>query len=109
MEDLPSVGERVLIDQTETATVRYVGAVTGTEGSWVGVEFDKLGRGKHDGSHNGTRYFTCVSEGVNSASFVRPTKIKRGCSMLSALNSKYQQASLPSVDSPRLSLPAAEA
>lgn len=85
------MGERILVDQTEPATVRYVGPVAGTEGSWVGVEFDKLGRGKHDGSHNGTRYFTCVTEGENNASFVRPAKINRGCSLLSALNTKYQQ------------------
>lgn len=94
MEDLPSVGERILVDQTEAATVRYVGPVAGTEGTWIGVEFDKPGRGKHDGSHNGTRYFTCSSEEGNSASFVRPAKIKRGITLLEALNTKYQEVRL---------------
>lgn len=92
MEELPAVGERIVVDLTEAATVRYVGPVAGTEGSWVGVEFDKVGRGKHDGSHNGARYFTCTVEGSSNASFVRPAKIKRGCTLLSALHDKYQQA-----------------
>lgn len=48
-------------------TVRYVGPVEGTKGDWLGVEWDEPGRGKHDGSHNGVRYFECRS-GTNSSS-----------------------------------------
>ena len=48
-------------------TVRYVGPVEGTKGDWLGVEWDETGRGKHDGSHNGVRYFECRS-GTNSSS-----------------------------------------
>ena len=42
-----------------TCTVRYLGEVAGTSGSWLGVEWDDAARGKHDGSHKGVRYFTC--------------------------------------------------
>ena len=37
-----------------------MGEVDGTEGEWLGVEWDREGRGKHDGSHKGTTYFQPV-------------------------------------------------
>jgi len=40
-------------------TVRYIGPVQGTQNKWLGVEWDNPARGKHDGEHNGVRYFTC--------------------------------------------------
>ena len=88
------VGERLLVDGGEPATVRYVGDVAGTQGTWAGVEFDRAGRGKHDGAHGGVRYFQCAAEGQN-ASFVRPAKLQRGVSILEALNIKYRQACSP--------------
>lgn len=59
-----SVGERLSYDGA-LCTVRYVGEVTGTKGSWLGVEWDDPTRGKHDGQHKGVRYFHCtVSPGA---------------------------------------------
>lgn len=89
------VGSRVLVaPENDVATVRYVGAVAGTEGEWVGVEFDAAGRGKHDGMHQGVRYFACsAAAGAQSASFVRPHKLRRGATLLEALVTKYEQAS----------------
>ena len=43
-----------------TCTVRYIGPVQHTKGSWLGVEWDDSSRGKHDGSHGGVRYFDCT-------------------------------------------------
>jgi len=43
----------------ELCTVRYVGDVAGTSGTWLGVEWDDPSRGKHDGAHKGVRYFAC--------------------------------------------------
>lgn len=40
-------------------TVRYVGPVDNTQGIWLGVEWDDPERGKHDGSKDGRRYFSC--------------------------------------------------
>ena len=41
-------------------TVRYIGEVQGTKGQWIGVEWDDPARGKHDGSHEGVKYFDCT-------------------------------------------------
>lgn len=41
-------------------TVRYVGEVQGTSGTWLGVEWDDPRRGKHTGEYNGVRYFQCL-------------------------------------------------
>jgi len=43
-----------------TCTVRYTGPVRLTKGSWLGVEWDDPSRGKHNGSHDGVRYFDCM-------------------------------------------------
>ncbi|KTG31500.1 hypothetical protein cypCar_00034504 [Cyprinus carpio] len=56
-----AVGRRVSCDG-ERGTVRYVGPVPPTAGLWLGVEWDDPERGKHDGSHEGVRYFTCRLE-----------------------------------------------
>lgn len=39
-------------------TIKYEGEVPPTKGTWYGVDWDDHTRGKHDGSHKGTRYFT---------------------------------------------------
>lgn len=51
------VGDRIQVG-SDLATVRFYGQVEGTKGEWLGVEWDDPTRGKHDGSHQGTRYFT---------------------------------------------------
>lgn len=52
------VGRRLSYDG-HLCTVRYVGAVKGTKGQWLGVEWDDPTRGKHSGEHNGVRYLEC--------------------------------------------------
>ena len=58
MTDSQDPGKRISYDGA-LCTVRYVGDVAGTNGIWLGVEWDDAARGKHNGSHRGTRYFTC--------------------------------------------------
>lgn len=53
------VGERLEVGG-DRGTVRWVGQVDGTDGEWLGVEWDREGRGKHDGAHKGTTYFEPV-------------------------------------------------
>ena len=91
---VPAVGARVLVaPDGDAATVRYFGAVAGTEGDWAGVEFDAPGRGKHDGCHGGVRYFACApGAGPQCASFVRVPKLRAGVTLLQALVAKYEQA-----------------
>lgn len=89
MEQVPedAVGRQVLCDG-ERATVRYVGTVPPTTGLWLGVEWDNPERGKHDGSHEEVRYFTCSHP--TGGSFVRPKKASFGVDYLSAVKQRYE-------------------
>ena len=40
-------------------TIRYIGEVINSSGTWLGIEWDDPQRGKHDGSKDGLRYFHC--------------------------------------------------
>ncbi|CAG8476019.1 13404_t:CDS:10 [Ambispora leptoticha] len=74
--------------EDQLATVRYIGPVPPTKGDWLGVEWDIVSRGKHDGVHEGIRYFTCSVP--NSGSFIRfSSKVNTGRSFLSALTERY--------------------
>ncbi|XP_077145250.1 tubulin-specific chaperone E isoform X1 [Ranitomeya variabilis] len=80
------IGRRIICDG-EYATVQFVGLVPPTPGMWLGVEWDNPLRGKHDGSHEGTRYFTCRHP--TGASFVRPKKANFGVSFLTGMTKRY--------------------
>ena len=58
-EVLDGVGERVEVGG-DRGTILWVGEVEGTEGEWLGIEWDREGRGKHDGCHKGSTYFQPV-------------------------------------------------
>ncbi|KAJ3522943.1 hypothetical protein NM688_g8801 [Phlebia brevispora] len=82
-----AVGRR-LVHSGYIGTIRYVGPVNGTQGTWLGVEWDDPKRGKHDGVKDGRRYFTCLIPG--SGSFIRPSSaVSLGTSFLKALIAKY--------------------
>lgn len=55
---LPQEGTRLSL-AGHIGTVRYIGNVDNTTGTWLGVEWDDPQRGKHDGLKDGRRYFTC--------------------------------------------------
>lgn len=57
------IGQRLAFDGT-LCTVRYIGPVIGTQKDWLGVEWDDPKRGKHDGEHQGKKYFTCKPLGI---------------------------------------------
>jgi hypothetical protein len=88
----PTIGARVLIGDRHKATVRYFGPLDGQTGDWVGLEWDEPSRGKHDGSHNGKRYFRCSGDRV-AGSFLRLPKFmetaNEGCTLLSAVRDRY--------------------
>ncbi|GBC01469.1 hypothetical protein RclHR1_00420031 [Rhizophagus clarus] len=74
--------------ENQIATVRYVGPVPPTKGEWIGLEWDNISRGKHDGFHEGVRYFTCSVP--NSGSFIRySSKINTGRSFVAAVIERY--------------------
>ncbi|XP_022886290.1 tubulin-folding cofactor E isoform X1 [Olea europaea var. sylvestris] len=87
------VGKRVhwIGDTRRIGTVKYVGPVEGFSGTWVGVDWDNEGDGKHDGSHNGVKYFD--ARGLKTASFVRPHNLSSGISLLQALEVRYRTVS----------------
>lgn len=58
MMDSPRVGARIKYSGFN-GTIRYVGPVETANGTWLGVEWDDPRRGKHDGSKDGRRYFSC--------------------------------------------------
>lgn len=70
--------------------VRYLGDVEGSVGRWVGIEWDRVERGKHNGSLKGKQYFVCEKEG-NCASFLRHnnSKLSLGVSLPTALLCRY--------------------
>ncbi|KAF8623561.1 hypothetical protein AX15_006331 [Amanita polypyramis BW_CC] len=69
-------------------SVKYIGEVANTSGSWLGIEWDDPQRGKHDGVKDGIRYFQCLVPGAGS--FIRPSaKTSLGVTFLNALSSKY--------------------
>ncbi|GMJ11703.1 PFIFFERLING, TUBULIN-FOLDING COFACTOR E [Hibiscus trionum] len=88
-----TLGQRVhsTADPRRVGTVKFVGNVEGYSGTWVGVDWDNEGDGKHDGSINGVRYFQARFQ--NSASFVRPQNLSPGISLLEALKLRYQSQS----------------
>jgi len=90
-----SDGKEIRIGQRRSydgalCTIRYIGQVAGTSGSWLGVEWDDPTRGKHDGQHKEVRYFSCNSKSPTAASFVRPTRpADVPQTFVSALQHKY--------------------
>lgn len=90
----PPLGARVLLGGRQAATVRYVGPVEGQGGTWVGIEYDEPGRGKHDGTHAGRRYFACAG-GPATGSLVRLPKFLEaadfGRSLAAAARERYSR------------------
>ncbi|KAH8117073.1 RNI-like protein [Phellopilus nigrolimitatus] len=90
----PKLGRRINL-RGQRGTIKYIGEVQGTCGTWLGVEWDDASRGKHDGEKDGKHYFTCKVPG--SGSFIRPSpSITYGQSFLRALISKYVELPRPS-------------
>ncbi len=76
----------------QRGTVRFVGEVPPTRGLWLGVEWDNPDiRGKHDGTHEGVKYFQTSNRDNHPtpASFVRPAKVTRGVSIPEAVVGRY--------------------
>jgi len=88
-EELHTPGERCYINNFR-GTVRYVGEVPPTEGTWYGVEWDTA-RGKNDGMIHGHRYFQCKE---SHGSFVRPHKISFGVDAITGFRKHYGNGKL---------------
>jgi len=83
------VGRRLSFE-SHLCTVRYHGPLAGTNGLWLGVEWDDPSRGKHDGRHKDEQIFTCRCDSATAASFIRPNrKPDRERTVLEAIKFKY--------------------
>lgn len=51
------IGERIVVNESK-GVVQFYDEIAGTSGQWVGIDWDNLKRGKHDGTLNGIKYFT---------------------------------------------------
>ncbi|GAB1310154.1 hypothetical protein MFIFM68171_00364 [Madurella fahalii] len=101
MSPIAQIGQRRSYDGA-LCTVRYIGEVVGTTGTWLGVEWDDPERGKHDGQHKGVRYFSCKSKSPTAASFIRPTRpTDAPQSFLTALQLKYASDPTKDQDPPK--------
>lgn len=95
------IGQRLSYDGA-LCTVRFIGPVADTTGTWLGVEWDDASRGKHNGSHRGLRYFSCLSSSATPASFVRPTRpAEHLTTFLDALREKYAGQDATAIDTGR--------
>ncbi|PSN35543.1 hypothetical protein C0J52_27305 [Blattella germanica] len=68
-------------------TVQYMGEVPPTIGVWLGIDWDDPTRGKHDGTHEGVKYFS--TRHATSGSFARMGKVNFGKSCPSAIRNRY--------------------
>ncbi|MCP9260826.1 Cyclin-related protein fam58a [Dirofilaria immitis] len=80
------VGDRIEAGGNR-GVIKYIGAVDGYDGEWIGIDWDNPERGKHDGFLNGKRYFQANS--AKSGSFVRPTAVNAGRNLLEEMNNRY--------------------
>ncbi|XP_071545975.1 tubulin-specific chaperone E [Panulirus ornatus] len=88
MADKPvSIGSRIECERSR-GTVKWIGEVPSTQGTWYGVDWDDVTRGRHDGSHKGVKYFE--TRFPTSGSFVRPTKVNTGMTLEAAVRGRYQ-------------------
>jgi len=99
------VGCRVKDADGYRATVRYIGPVAAAKNkteTWLGVQWDKGDRGKHDGScvdEEGIlhRYFECPQ---GAGSFVKGNKVTAGRSFVDALTERYVGMDAPVITNP---------
>jgi len=92
--DIETYVGRRLSYEGHLCTVRYYGPLAGSSGSWLGVEWDNVSRGKHSGKHKGEQIFICRSKSTTAASFIRPTrKADPELTVLEAIRFKYGMGS----------------
>ncbi|CAD8138498.1 unnamed protein product [Paramecium pentaurelia] len=80
-----------IVYQGEKATIKYEGPLMhenkGDE-IWLGVEWDQVDRGRHNGTVQGYTYFTTI-DGCNSGSLLKKEKVSFGNRLWEALFLKY--------------------
>lgn len=65
-----------------------LGSVKEQPGRWIGVEWDDVSRGRHNGVFKDVRYFQTEGD-LPSATFVPFEKLRNGVSLVSAIQARY--------------------
>ena len=75
------IGRKVLFNNS-AGVVRYFGPLVhqgkpenSKDEAWIGIEWEEVNRGKHDGTVNGHQYFKCAK---NQGSLLKYEKIEFG-------------------------------
>ena len=105
--EITQIGRRIEF-RSEYGTIRYSGPLLHNPGgkpvtqthTWLGIEWDNPGRGKHNGTVEGVQYFLCLNppsrQGgmlINQdypASLMRSDALNRGIPFAEALFDKYK-------------------
>lgn len=87
-----AVGGRYLHARSrQPLTLRYIGPLAGTDSSWLGVEYDDAGRGKHSGEYRGSHIFRVTQAG--SGAFIKyppgSRPIEPGSELVAVLQERY--------------------
>lgn len=57
-QDNYQIGQRIILDHLHRGTIRFTGTLTDEDQKiWLGIEWDQVDRGKHDGSFKGRCMF----------------------------------------------------
>ena len=105
-----AIGCRVRDGEGYRGVVRYIGPVAAAKNKaeiWLGIEWDKAERGKHDGScvdeaGNHHRHFDCP---MGAGSFIKANKVTVGRSFIDALRERYVTMDAPEIARPDTTLP----
>lgn len=86
-KDIAVIGDRHAING-DRFTIKFIGELSGRDdGIWLGIEWDRPGRGSHVGYYEGRQYFTCPQ---GCGSFIRhDRKFDEERTVLCALGVKY--------------------
>ncbi|PXF49949.1 Tubulin-specific chaperone E [Gracilariopsis chorda] len=88
--EMVDVGMRIQYEG-DRGTVRYVGPLQGRGDTvWVGIEWDRAERGKHNGTVDGVKYFECENE---SGSLIKLKRIGNGgrSNLMQAVRMRYER------------------
>lgn len=82
------IGDRIECDE-HRGTLKFIGEIENMSGIWLGVDWDDVARGKHDGSYKDRKYFE--TKYPTSGSFITPKKAKLGISFYEAYQMKMSE------------------
>ncbi|RXK40003.1 hypothetical protein M231_02643 [Tremella mesenterica] len=86
------IGHRYLHSKShQPLTLRYIGPLPSTDSLWLGVEYDDISFGKHDGVYQGVKMFKVLQEGAGA--FIKfnvgSMPLRQGRTFVEVLEERY--------------------